>query len=67
MTNSFPNLELTIKQGKYVVDGRSLMGIFSLNLLQDMMLEIICLHDDISIGVFLDNLVELDILVEELE
>ena len=34
------NGEMYIRQGRYVVDAKSIMGIFSLNLLEDLYLEI---------------------------
>ena len=34
------NSEMYIRQGRYVVDAKSIMGIFSLNLLEDLYLEI---------------------------
>lgn len=35
-TKKFSGKELTIKQGKYTVDGFSIMGILSLNVLEPM-------------------------------
>jgi phosphotransferase system HPr-like phosphotransfer protein len=34
------NIDIIIRQDRYIVDGKSIMGIFSLNLLNDMYLEI---------------------------
>jgi phosphotransferase system HPr-like phosphotransfer protein len=34
------NIDIIVRQDRYIVDGKSIMGIFSLNLLNDMYLEI---------------------------
>ncbi len=34
ISNDYPNSEIVIKQGRYKVDGKSILGIFSLNLLE---------------------------------
>ena len=39
ITNSF-NCEIDVLQGRYIVDGRSIMGIFSLNLTNTVTVEI---------------------------
>ena len=38
---SYPG-ELIVKSGKYIVDGKSIMGLFSLDLAQDLILETEC-------------------------
>lgn len=44
MANSL-KCEILIKEGKYVVSGKSIMGIFSLNVLNDLEIEI---YEDVN-------------------
>ena len=50
------------RNGKYVVDAKSIMGIFSLNLTEILILEI-----DGEENEFIDKIKNMDILVEELK
>lgn len=55
------NSEMYIRQGRYVVDAKSIMGIFSLNLLEDLYLEIYEQENGESID-FINTIKELEII-----
>lgn len=57
------HIDIFIRQGRYIVDGKSIMGIFSLNLLEELDMEIVGLNVDIQ--VFINQLRNLGIKVRE--
>lgn len=56
ITNNF-DCEIDVIQGKYIVDGRSIMGIFSLNLTETVTVEIES-DDEKEIDRFLEKMEE---------
>ena len=40
------NVDITLRSGKYVVDGKSILGIFSLDLMQPIDIDVVAANDD---------------------
>lgn len=52
--NKYQNAEILVKQGKQIIDGRSILGIFSLNLLEALDVSINTDNDNLKNNFFID-------------
>lgn len=60
---SIPNVDIDVKSGRYVVDGKSIMGLFSLNLSQSI--DCTILGEETAVDKVVMSLEELGMLSNE--